>query len=80
MVTTLIIALLAAWRSDHKANQAIKAGSQVHFDMRVETLMRDQKYSREKLLKQPLGFVMVNELGYAGLVSETWIFPAARPL
>jgi hypothetical protein len=53
MVTTLIIALLAAWRSDHKDNQAIKAGSQVHFDMRVETLMRDQKYSREKLLKQP---------------------------
>ena len=43
-----VIALLVAWRRDAKENRAIRSGSQVAFDKRVEEYVRDHKYSRER--------------------------------
>ena len=43
-----VVALLLAWRRDAKENRAIRSGSQVAFDKRVEEYVRDHKYSRER--------------------------------
>jgi hypothetical protein len=46
-----IIALFLAWRRDAKENKAIRSGSQVAFNKRVEEYVRDHKYSRERAIE-----------------------------
>jgi preprotein translocase subunit YajC len=46
-----IIALFLAWRRDAKENKAIRSGSQVAFNKRVEDYVRDHKYSRERAIE-----------------------------